>query len=360
MNRRAVDEKFMRSCLELARQGLGSVEPNPMVGAIVARGGKVIAEGWHRRFGGPHAEADALGRAGARARGATLYVTLEPCPHFGKTPPCTDRILEAGVREVVAAVRDPNPIVNGKGLQILRRRGLKVRTGTLEKEAVHLNRGFFKAHRFGLPYVAAKWAMTLDGKIATRTGDSRWVSGDEARGWVRGLRDDYQAILVGANTALRDDPGLRGGKRDPIRIVLDSNARLPLDSQLVRTAKERRTIVAVTDSAPAAKLRKLERAGVQVIRLEAIELRVVFEELARSGIHSILVEGGGEVHASLFESGLADEVLVVVAPKIAGGRDAVTPVEGEGLSKMAEALKLKDIRVERLGNDVLIRARTGK
>ncbi|HKS16088.1 MAG TPA: bifunctional diaminohydroxyphosphoribosylaminopyrimidine deaminase/5-amino-6-(5-phosphoribosylamino)uracil reductase RibD [Planctomycetota bacterium] len=357
MNRRASDERFMARGLELARRGLGSVEPNPMVGAVVVRGGRIVGEGSHARFGGPHAEVVALNRAGARAKGSTLYVTLEPCAHFGKTPPCTDLIAASGVREVVAAVRDPNPIVNGKGLQLLRRRGIKVRTGTLEKEAVHLNRGFFKAHRLGLPYVAAKWAMTLDGKIATRTGDSRWVSGDRARAWVRALRDEFQAILVGANTALRDDPGLRGGKRDPIRIVLDSNARLPLDSQLVRSAKERRTIVAVTDSAPPGKLRKLERAGVQVIKLETSDLRVVFEELARSGIHSILVEGGGEVHASLFDSGLADEVLVVVAPKIAGGRDAVTPVEGEGLSKMAEALQLGDVTVERLGDDVLIRGR---
>jgi diaminohydroxyphosphoribosylaminopyrimidine deaminase/5-amino-6-(5-phosphoribosylamino)uracil reductase len=355
MTRRVADEKFMGRCLELARRGLGEVEPNPMVGALLVRDGRVIAEGWHRRFGGPHAEIDALDRAGSRSKGATLYVSLEPCPHFGKTPPCTDRIVDAGVREIVAAVRDPNPIVNGKGLQVLRRHGVKVRTGALEADAVRLNRGFFKAHRVGLPYVAAKWAMTLDGKIATRTGDSRWVSGDRARGWVRSLRDDYQAILVGANTAVRDDPGLRGGRRDPIRIVLDSNARLPLESQLVRTARERRTVIAVTDSAPSARLRQLERAGVQVIRLETPDLRVVFEELARSGIHSILVEGGGEVHASLFESGLADEVLVVVAPKIAGGRDAVTPVEGEGLSKMAEALRLKNITVERLGQDVLIR-----
>jgi len=358
MNRRDAGERFMRRGLELARRGLGEVEPNPMVGAVVVRGGRVVGEGWHRRFGGPHAEVDALDRAGARAKGATLFVNLEPCCHFGKTPPCTDRIVAAGVKEVVAAVKDPNPIVSGKGFSILRRKGVAVRTGTLEAESVRLNRGFFKSHTLGLPYVAAKWAMTLDGKIATRTGDSRWVSGDRARGWVRTLRDDYQAILVGANTAIRDDPGLRGGKRDPIRIVLDSNARIPMDSQLVKTAKERRTIVAVTDSAPAAKQRRLERAGVQVIRLETSDLRVVFEELARSGIHSILVEGGGEVHASLFEAGLADEVLVVVAPKIAGGRDAVTPVEGEGLSKMAEALKLEDVTVERLGGDVLIRART--
>ena len=352
------DKRFMVRCLELAGRGRGSVEPNPMVGAVVVQRGRVIAEGAHARFGGPHAEVVALDRAGARARGATLYVSLEPCPHFGKTPPCTDRVLAAGVREVVVAVRDPNPIVSGRGLAALRHGGVKVRTGVLEEEAVRLNRGFFKAHRHGLPYVAAKWAMTLDGKIATRTGNSRWVSGKKARKWVRALRDDFQAILVGANTAERDDPGLRGGRRDPIRIVLDSHARLPLESQLVRTARERRTIVAVTDSAPASKLRKLERAGVQVIRLEATDLRVVFEELARSGIHSILVEGGGEVHASLLEGGLADEVLVVVAPKIAGGRDAVTPVEGEGISRMAEALKLEDVTVERLGEDVLIRART--
>ena len=348
----------MRRCLDLARRGIGNVEPNPMVGAVVVRGGRIIAEGNHARFGGPHAEVVALKRAGARARGATLYVSLEPCAHFGKTPPCTDRILEAGVREVVAAVRDPHPIVDGHGFAVLRRHGVKTRTGVLEEEAARLNRGFFKVHEHGLPYVAAKWAMTLDGKIATRTGDSRWVSGEKARKWVRALRDEYQAILVGANTAERDDPGLRGGKRDPIRIVLDSQARLSMESQLVRSARERRTIVAVTDSAPAERLRDLERAGVEVIRLDAPDLRVVFEELARAGILSILVEGGGEVHASLLAAGLADEVLVVVAPKVAGGRDAVTPVEGEGLAKMADALQMEDVTVERLGDDVLIRART--
>ncbi|HTF57536.1 MAG TPA: bifunctional diaminohydroxyphosphoribosylaminopyrimidine deaminase/5-amino-6-(5-phosphoribosylamino)uracil reductase RibD [Planctomycetota bacterium] len=357
MKRGSADERFMRRCFELAGRGRGSVEPNPMVGAVVVRGGRAVAEGWHRRFGSPHAEVDALDKAGSRAKGATLYVNLEPCSHFGKTPPCTGRILAAGVREVIAAVRDPNPAVDGRGFSLLRRRGVKVRTGPLEEEAIRLNRGFFKAHRRGLPYVGAKWAMTLDGKIATRTGDSRWVSGEKSRAWLREARDEFQAILVGANTALRDDPRLRGGKRHPIRIILDSNARLPLEAQVVRTAKEQRTIVVVTESAPPAKVRKLERAGVQIVRLEAPDLRILFEELARSGIHSILVEGGGEVHASLFEAGLADEVIVFVAPKIIGGRDAVSPVEGEGLAKMADALGLTGLAVERRGEDILIRGR---
>ena len=347
----------MTRCLELARLGRGSVEPNPLVGAVLAKGGRVVAEGWHRRFGGPHAEVDALTRAGARAKGATLYVNLEPCCHQGKTPPCTGAILAAGVREVVAALKDPNPLVNGKGLAILRRKGLRVRAGVLADEAAALNRGFLKVHRRGLPYVCAKWAMTLDGKIATRTGDSRWISGEQSRAWLHKLRDEFQAILVGANTALRDDPSLKGGGRDPIRIVLDSNARLPLESQLVRTARERRTIVVVTESAPPGKVRGLQRAGVEIVTLEALDLRVLFEELARAGIQSILVEGGGEVHASLFAQGLADEVLVFVAPKVIGGRDAVTPVEGEGLERMSEALRLEDVTLERLGDDAVLRAR---
>jgi diaminohydroxyphosphoribosylaminopyrimidine deaminase/5-amino-6-(5-phosphoribosylamino)uracil reductase len=357
MSRGSSDERFMRRCLELAARGRGSVEPNPLVGAVVARGGRVVAEGWHRRFGGPHAEVEALDRAGTRARGATLYVNLEPCRHQGKTPPCTDRILAGGVREVVAAIKDPNPIVNGKGLAILRRHGVRVRTGLLADESATLNRGFLKVHERGLPYVCAKWAMTLDGKIATRTGDSRWISGGKSRAWLHALRDEFQAILVGANTALRDDPNLKGGKRDPIRIVLDSNARLPLEAQLVRTARERRTIVVVTESAPPGKVRGLQRAGVETVTLEALDLRLLFEELARAGIQSILVEGGGEVHASLFAARLADEVLVFVAPKVVGGRDAVTPVEGEGLERMSDALRLEDVTLERLGDDAVLRAR---
>ncbi len=347
----------MRRALELARRGEGRVEPNPRVGAVVVRGGRVVGEGWHARYGGAHAEATALGKAGARARGATVYVNLEPCCHTGKTPPCTEALVRAGVKEVVAAVRDPHGIVNGRGFAALRRGGVRVRTGVLAQEARRANPGFFKFHETGLPYVVAKWAMTLDGKIATHTGDSRWISSEASRAWLHRLRDAHQAILVGSGTALRDDPIMRGHRSRPVRVILDSWARVPGDAKVVKTAREQRTIVAVSTSAPAERVRALQRAGVEVIKLEVMDLRVVFEEIARAGIHTILVEGGGEVHASVFEAGLADEVVVFVAPKVVGGRGAKTPVEGTGLGRMADALRLSEVTVERIEDDVVIRGR---
>jgi diaminohydroxyphosphoribosylaminopyrimidine deaminase/5-amino-6-(5-phosphoribosylamino)uracil reductase len=225
----------------------------------------------------------------------------------------------------------------------------------MEKEARAMNAGFFKFHTTGLPHVLAKWAMTLDGKIATRTGDSRWVSSEASRSFLHRLRDRYQAILVGSNTALRDDPTLRGEKTRPVRIVLDSMARVPLDSRVVATAREQRIIVAVSTSAPAGKVRALKRAGVEVVQLEVMDVRVLMELLAKDGLHSILVEGGGEVHASMFDAGVVDEVCVFVAPKVVGGRDAKTPVEGGGLEKMAQALALSEISIERIGDDVVVR-----
>ncbi|MBI2899479.1 MAG: bifunctional diaminohydroxyphosphoribosylaminopyrimidine deaminase/5-amino-6-(5-phosphoribosylamino)uracil reductase RibD [Planctomycetes bacterium] len=352
------DAAFMERALELARRGAGAVEPNPMVGAVVVRGSRVVGEGWHKEFGGPHAEVFAIRAAGAKAKGATLYVNLEPCsPHPKKTPPCTDLVAKAGIAGVVAAMRDPNPAVCGRGLALLRKAGIRTKVGLLEKEARRLNAAFEKFHRTGLPYVLSKWAMTLDGKIATPTGDSRWISGEASRAWLKRLRDEYQAILIGANTALRDDPGLRGRTRLPVRIVLDSKARVPLDAQVVRTARAQRTILAVSAEAPAEKVRLLERAGVEVIRIEEMDMRVLFEELANAGLIKILVEGGGEVHASVFEDDLADEVCVFVGPKIAGGKDAKTPVEGDGVAKMAECLRLRDVTIERIDDDVVIRGR---
>jgi diaminohydroxyphosphoribosylaminopyrimidine deaminase/5-amino-6-(5-phosphoribosylamino)uracil reductase len=352
------DESHMRRALALAALGGIRTAPNPRVGAVVVRGGRIVGEGYHRAFGGPHAEVHALRSAGRRARGATLYVTLEPCsPHPKQTPPCTDLLLTSGLARVVVAVRDPHPEVHGRGLALLRRGGMKVEVGTCSAEAAELNAPFFKVHTRGLPYVAVKWAMTMDGKIATRSGDSRWISNERSRRWLHRWRDSFQAILVGSGTVLRDDPSLRGTRTEPTRIILDTTARTPLESRIVRTAKEQTTILAVSSAAPASRLRRLERAGVQILQLDLTDLHLVFQTLAREGIHSILVEGGGEVHASVLEGGLADEACVFIAPKVIGGKGARTPVAGTGLDRMAQALCLEEIRVERFGDDVMIRGR---
>lgn len=359
-NNKKSDTFFISRCLELAEKGVGRVEPNPRVGAVLVKDGRIVGEGYHERYGGPHAEVNAIRKAGRKAKGATLYCSLEPCCHFGKTPPCTDLIVKTGIKEVVAAARDPHFVVAGKGFKALKKAGLRVTTGVLEDEARRVNPGFFKFHETGLPYVLAKWAMTLDGKIATRTGDSRWISNDDSRAFLHTLRDRYQAILVGSNTALRDDPTLRGAKTKPVRIVLDSMARVPLDARVVQTAREQRCIVAVSTSAPPEKVRGLKRAGVEVVQLEVMDVRVLLELLAKDGLHSVLVEGGGEVHASIFEAGVVDEVCVFVAPKIIGGRDAKTPVEGAGFEKMAEALALASVTIDRIGDDVVVRGTVGR
>jgi diaminohydroxyphosphoribosylaminopyrimidine deaminase/5-amino-6-(5-phosphoribosylamino)uracil reductase len=332
-----------------------------MVGAVLVREGKIVGEGWHKQFGGPHAEVFAITAAGAKAKGATLYSNMEPCsPHPKKTPPCTELLARSGIARVVVAMRDPNPAVDGKGLTLLRKAGVQVSQGLLEREARSLNAAFTKFHRTGLPYVLSKWAMSLDGKIATHTGDSRWISCEASRKWLRKLRDEYQAILIGANTALRDDPGMRGAKRLPVRIILDSYARVPLDSKVVRTAREQRTIIAVSANASQEKIRLLRRAGVEVIQIEIMDMQVLLQELAGVGIIKIMVEGGGEVHASIFEEGLADEVCVFIAPKIIGGAAAKTPVEGIGIQKMIESLSLEEITVDRIDCDVLIRGRIAR
>lgn len=354
-----MDDAFMRRALELAARGGNRTAPNPLVGAVVVKNGRIVGEGWHRVCGGPHAEVYALRAAGPRAKGATLYVTLEPCsPHPKKTPPCTELIARSGVARVVAALRDPNPLVHGRGLALLRRAGIRVETGVCAAEAAELNAGFLKVHERGLPYVAVKWAMTLDGKIAARTGDSRWVSNEKSRAWLHRWRDRFHAILVGSGTVLRDDPTLRGARTRPTRIILDSTAKTPLHAQVIRTAKEQPTILAVAPGASAARLRKLKAAGVQILELDIRNLRLVFEALAGEGLQKILVEGGGEVHASVLrERGLADEACVFIAPKIVGGRTSKTPVEGEGVDSMAQALHLADVRFERFGDDLMVRGR---
>jgi len=352
------DEVFMRRALELAAKGGVAVAPNPQVGAVVVKGGRVVGEGWHKKFGGPHAEVFALRQAGAKARGATLYVTLEPCsPHPKKTPPCTDLLAKSGLKRVVCAMRDPNPAVHGRGIALLRKAGLKVDSGLLEREAAELNAAFVKFRTTGMPWVAVKWATTLDGKIATRTGDSRWISCEKSRAWLHRWRDTFQAIMVGSGTVLRDDPILRGAKTRPVRIILDTNARTPVTAQVVRTAREQATLIAVGSTAPESRIKALAKAGVQIVRLDLRDLKLVLESLAGTGLQRILVEGGGEVHASVLEERLADEACVFVAPKIIGGRTAKTPVEGEGAPRIADGLVLDRVTVDRIDDDVVIRGR---
>lgn len=364
MDQTDLDRWHLRRALELAAQGQGAVEPNPMVGCVVARGAEIIAEGWHRRFGGPHAEIEALAMAGDRAAGATLYVTLEPCCHYGKTPPCTKAVIAAGIQRVVAAMRDPFPAVAGQGAQELRAAGIEVELGVLEDEARWLNAPYLKLMDSGKPWIIAKWAMTLDGKIATRGGESRWISGDASRGVVHQLRGRMDAILVGSGTALADDPLLSArppGARRAARIVFDSQARLPVTSQLAQTARETPTIIAAAATAPAEKLRRLEAAGCEVLSLagenHAARLSELLAELGRRRMTNVLVEGGGRLLGLLVDSEQMDEAHVFIAPRVIGGAAAPSPVAGDGIERLAAALSLDRPQWQALGQDFYCQGR---
>ena len=365
----ATAEVAMRRALELARRGIGFVEPNPAVGAvIVADDGRAVGEGWHERFGGPHAEVMALVAAGEAARGATLFVTLEPCCHFGKTPPCTRAVIAAGIRRVVVATVDPATHVSGGGLAELRAAGVEVEVGLMADDARRLIAPFTKLMTTDLPWVHAKWAMTLDGKIASRTGSSRWITNEESRAVAHQLRGRMDAILVGIGTILADDPLLTArppGPRTPIRIVLDSTARTPLASQLVRTAREFRTVVVVTQHAPEDRRAALRAAGVEVLVISEDsvghpDLRLVLGELGRQQRTNVLVEGGGRVLGQCFDQGLVDEVHAFIAPKLIGGAAAQSPLAGEGLADMGAALRLDPSTVEVLSGDVYLHGWTSR
>lgn len=356
----------MRRALALARRGKGFTSPNPAVGAVIVKRGAVVGEGWHRRPGAPHAEAVALRKAGAAARGATMYVTLEPCCTWGRTPPCTDAIVRAGIATVVAAVRDPNPRHRGRGLRLLRRRGIRVEEGLLAGEAATLNEDFATYIATGLPFTVVKSAMSIDGKIAAVGGRSRWISGPAARARAHALRMDADAIIVGKTTVVRDDPSLtarpagRKGKT-PWRVILDSGAEIPLRSRVLRPAAAGRTIVAVTRHAPRARVRKIEALGARVLRLPArggrVSIRALWRILGGMGLMSVLVEGGGETIASVLEAGVADRYVSFVAPRIIGGRGAATPVGGRGVRRLADALRLGRIEARPVGRDWMLEAR---
>ncbi len=402
--------EFMLRALALASRGEGAVAPNPMVGCVIVKNGKIVGEGFHETYGGPHAEINALQSAGKNAHGATVYVTLEPCSHVGKTPPCTAALIAAGVEQVVAAMRDPNPLVAGKGFEQLIQAGIQVVEGELAEQARLLNEKYLTRIEKKRPWIAAKWAMTLDGKIASKTGSSQWVSSEAARNKVHQLRAQADAIMVGSGTALLDDPQLtvrlanQPSGRPPLRIVLDSSASILPESHLVRTARQVPVLIGVDAAAPLENVERLKDAGCEVLvlpgrlrmssansteRLRARDSRpqnrtdvndsdlyekkarqeyeefqksrerltFLFAELARRGITSLLVEGGGTLLGSLFDAKLLDEVHVFVAPKLIGGKDAISPIAGQGIAEMIDSLALHSHQFEIIDTDIYIRGK---
>jgi diaminohydroxyphosphoribosylaminopyrimidine deaminase/5-amino-6-(5-phosphoribosylamino)uracil reductase len=355
------DESWMRQALDLAERGRGCVEPNPLVGAVVVRDGHLVGEGWHQRYGQAHAEVNALAAAGETARGATLYVTLEPCCHHGKTPPCTDAVLRAGVRRVVVAMSDPFPAVAGNGTELLRAAGIAVQVGVCEAEARRLNAPYLKLLAAGRPYVHAKWAMTLDGKIATRSGDSRWISNEESRRRVHELRGRMDAIVVGIGTALADDPQLTArppGPRTAVRVVLDGKGRLPPAGRLASSARQTPVLVATAAALPE-NIAELRECGCEVLALPGgdgrVDVSALLAEMGRRRYTNVLVEGGAGVLGSFRDAGAIDEVHVFVAPRLAGGAEARTPMGGRGVEWIAEALRLAEWRFEDVAGDLYVR-----
>jgi diaminohydroxyphosphoribosylaminopyrimidine deaminase/5-amino-6-(5-phosphoribosylamino)uracil reductase len=359
-----LDRGYMQMALNLAQRARGFTSPNPMVGALVVKNNKIIGQGYHAKAGTPHAEIHALNEAGENTPGATLYVTLEPCCHQGRTEPCTKAILNSGVERVVVAMVDPNPLVKGKGIRCLKEGGLRVIVGVLEKEARSLNEVFVKYIVTRMPFVLLKAAMSLDGKIATRTGESKWITGSEARKYSHQLRNWYDAILVGVNTILRDDPALTARlpgeeNKNPVRIVIDSKARTPLNARVVTSAKETPTLIAVTNAAPADKISGLEKMGVEVLPVKTnhkgrVDLKALMLELGRREITSVLIEGGGECNSSALKAGIVDKISWFIAPLIIGGQGAPGPVGGEGVASIKEAIPLKQITVKKCGQDIYV------
>jgi diaminohydroxyphosphoribosylaminopyrimidine deaminase/5-amino-6-(5-phosphoribosylamino)uracil reductase len=358
-----LDHTMMARAMELARQGQGRVEPNPMVGAVVVREGKIVGEGYHQVYGGPHAEVFALQQAGELARGATLYVTLEPCCHHGKTPPCTDAIIKAGIKEVVAGGSDPFPQVAGGGCSTLASAGIQVRIGVLRLEAELMNAPYYKLVRTGLPYVIAKWAMTLDGKIATVSGESKWISGKESRRMVHELRGRVDGILVGIGTVLADDPLLTArpaGPRIATRIVLDTHLQTPMASQLVKTARQV-PVLLVHASNDDKRVAELSGAGCECLKVDAAgrteSIQQLLKELGRRRMTNLLVEGGAAVLGSFFDAESVDEVWAFIAPKWIGSSSAKGPLSGIGIESISQISQLEDVTCAQVGQDALLRGR---
>lgn len=368
------DDEYMKLALELAEKGRGKTNPNPMVGAVIVKDGEIIGSGFHEKCGELHAERNAFfdcEKKGNNAEGAVMYVTLEPCCHYGKTPPCTEAIIAKGIKRVVVGAKDTNPLVGGKGIRILQEAGIEVEYGVMEEECRELNRIFFHYMEKKMPYVAMKYAMTSDGKIAAYTGKSKWITGAEARKHVHRCRSEYMGIMVGIGTVLKDDPMLNvrlddGKYRNPVRIICDSDLNIPLDAKLVKSAGEIRTIIGfckkkdenVGREEKSRKYEALKAAGCELVETGEkeghIDLKEFMGKLGQMGIDSILLEGGGTLNYAALKENLVDYIYCYVAPKILGGKDALTPVEGRGAEDPGDAVKLKIQRTVMLGEDLLI------
>lgn len=361
------DEKYMRLAMQLAGNAIGRTSPNPLVGAVIVKDNRVVGCGWHRKAGTPHAEVHALNQAGELAQGADVYVTLEPCAHYGKTPPCAKALVEAKVKNVYGGLLDVNPKVAGKGFKILEDAGIHVEYGFLQDELRKQNEVFFKWIEHKKPFIVLKAAMTLDGKIATATGQSKWITNETSRAYGYKLRDIYDGIMVGINTVIEDNPMLTArvdGGKNPIRIVVDSSLRIDINANVVQD-KSAKTIVATTDKADKDKILKLQAQDVDVIvvdkdKNDKVDIEKLLDILGQQNICSILVEGGATLSGSFVAKKLVDKVYFFIAPKIIGGKEAKTPVAGTGILNLQEALALKDIQVEKLDEDILIIGRVDK
>jgi len=360
----------MQRALRLAVKATGAVHPNPFVGAVIVKHGKIVGEGFHAQFGGPHAEILALDQAGKSARKATLYVTLEPCNHHGKTPPCTEAIIRHGVSRVVIAGKDPNPLVSGKGIDKLKEHGIQVTTGVLASQAEQINAPFFKFIQTGLPYVTLKSGMTLDGKIATASGDSQWITHDQARKDVHLLRSKVSAILTGIDTIIADDPLLtaRKGEKtvfEPVRIVVDSLARIPLKSRILNSCDNRKTWIMVTDRAPKSSIRTIEKTGAWVKVLPSseegkVDLHALMRFLGQKGISHLLVEAGSSLNFAMLKAQLVDKLILYISPKIIGGKDSYPVFGGAGVDKLAGAIEPFGMKIRRMGADFKVEAYLNK
>ena len=356
---------FMRRALELAQRARGRTSPNPMVGAVVVKREKIIGEGYHSRAGHPHAEVVALRRAGDKARSADLYINLEPCCHFGRTPPCTDAIIQAGVKRVFVGMKDPNPLVKGKGLRALKAQGIIVVSGVLKKECMNLNESFLKVITTGMPFVILKTAMSLDGKIATRSGDSRWISGEWARNHVHKIRNHVDAIMVGTETVLKDNPRLtcrlkKNSVKHPTRIILDRRNRIPLTANVFKNSRSQKVIYITGPDISSARMKALVAKKVEILNTKSdkngFHIKPLLKDLANREVNSILIEGGAELNSSVLNAGVVDRIVAFISPILIGGSRAPGFFGGQGVLKVGSSIKLKNLEVTKIGEDLMLEA----